>query len=280
MDIKTLQNMLKLRGAPASLIIDGIAGRQTMDAIDNVLSHDAHAPASWNNWSDSRRRTAFEQIVMRDVGIEVGNIDGLVGPQMTFARTVWEARRNNGGKPVAEVEKWRDKPDTLPVAGATAVHQKWPRQRDVPSFYGAPGDASKQVMLDLPFPMRIAWDPEKTVHRFSCHVKCKDAFFNIWKNALDHYGYEAIQKLRLDMYGGTLNVRKMRGGSNWSMHSWGIAEDVDPERNQLKFKRATATLDDAPYEAFWKIVYAEGGLGLGRERDYDWMHFQFTSDFS
>ena len=44
-----------------------------------------------------------------------------------------------------------------------------------------------------------------------------------------------IHRLRLDVWGGCLNVRKMRGGTRNSMHSWGIALDYDPQNNQLKW---------------------------------------------
>lgn len=277
-DIRTLQNELLHRGEKLPKFgADGSLGRETSVAIDHVLATDKGTKPTWHDWPDQRRRTAFEQIIMRDANIEVGDIDGLVGPQITYARDVWDARQKNGGKPVPAVENWRDKPDRAPVT-ETPAHAKWPHQRDVPTFFGAVG--ASQISLELPFPMRIAWDPEKTVSRIQCHAKCRDAFFRIWKGALDHYGFDHLKALRLDMYGGVLNVRKMRGGSAYSMHSWGIAQDIDPERNQLKFKREQATLDDAPYEDFWKIVYAEGALSLGRERNYDWMHFQFTSDFS
>jgi hypothetical protein len=89
---------------------------------------------------------------------------------------------------------------------------------------------------------------------------------------------DGIKQLRLDMYGGCFNDRKMSGGTSWSMHAFGCAWDVDPDRNQLKFKRAQARLDDEPYKAYWDIVYGQGAIGLGPERDYDWMHIQFTRD--
>ena len=93
---------------------------------------------------------------------------------------------------------------------------------------------------------------------------------------LEHYGLPEIQRLRLDMFGGLLNVRRMRGGTSWSMHAYGIAWDVDPARNALRMGRDQATLDAPEYDAFWSFVYDEGAISLGRERNYDWMHFQFA----
>ena len=101
-------------------------------------------------------------------------------------------------------------------------------------------------------------------------------FARIFDGVLKAYGLARVQSLRLDMFGGLLNVRKMRGGSAWSMHSWGIAFDMDPDRNQLKWTRVLASLDDAPYATFWELVNAEGAIGLGTLRDYDWQHFQFA----
>jgi hypothetical protein len=124
--------------------------------------------------------------------------------------------------------------------------------------------------------MRVAWNMEKSVARFDCNRKVKESLERILIRALDHYGIDAIRQMRLDRWGGCLNVRKMRGGSAWSIHSWGCAVDIDPDHNQLKFHRAQATLDNPEYDAWWRFVYDEGAISLGRERDYDWMHFQFA----
>jgi hypothetical protein len=51
---------------------------------------------------------------------------------------------------------------------------------------------------------------------------------------------------------------------------------MDPDHNPLKAHRAQATLDNPDYDPFWRFVYDEGAISLGRERDYDWMHFQFA----
>jgi len=66
----------------------------------------------------------------------------------------------------------------------------------------------------------------------------------------------------------------MRGGSSWSMHSWGTAVDLDPDRNRLRWNSSKAFLARSEYKPFWEIVESEGWTSLGRERNFDWMHFQ------
>ena len=129
-------------------------------------------------------------------------------------------------------------------------------------------------MLRLPFQMRLAWDPSVRIGRFSCHEKVHDAFLKVFQDTLSHYGEARIEELRLDLFGGCLNVRKMRGGTQMSMHSWGIAIDLDPERNALRMTRQEATFARPEYAPFWKIVEGQGLVSLGRIRDFDWMHFQ------
>ena len=89
----------------------------------------------------------------------------------------------------------------------------------------------------------------------------------------DHYG-DQISELGLDMWGGCYNKRKMRGGSRWSTHSWGIAIDWDPSRNQLKWKANQANFAKPEYDIWWKLWEDEGFTSLGRAKNYDYMHVQ------
>ena len=89
-----------------------------------------------------------------------------------------------------------------------------------------------------------------------------------------HYGVSGLQSMGLDLWGGCLNVRKMRGGTKYSTHSWGIAMDWDPAHNQLRWDKNKALLAQPRYEMWWKFWEEEGWVSLGRARDYDWMHVQ------
>jgi hypothetical protein len=285
MDLRDVQSRLK----SANLYegdVDGLLGGMTKAGVKAFLLQQ-NVP-NFEGWQIDRRVKAAMQLICRVDGIEVGPIDGLLGTQSKHAFEIWDARKANAGKPDPKVEAWRDDekapqatpsrplpaPITSSKVNAPATKPVWPRQNAMDSFYGPKGTG--QTMLTLPFRMRLAWELTSPVTRFTCHKKVAENLERIFVRTLDHYGLDEIQRLRLDLFGGCLNVRKMRGGSAWSIHSWGSAVDIDPEHNQLKFKRAQATLDNPEYDPFWRFVYDEGAIGLGRERDYDWMHLQFA----
>jgi hypothetical protein len=151
---------------------------------------------------------------------------------------------------------------------------KWPEQNydSMVSFYGQVGE--NQTQLVLPYKLKLAWDKNIEIEKITCHKLVADSLFNIFESTLKNYGEQKIGDLRLNLFGGCLNVRKMRGGSSWSVHSWGAAVDIDPDNNQLKWGAARATLAGRDYYKFWDIVEQNGWVSLGRERGYDWMHFQ------
>lgn len=267
MDIKTIQTSLNSFAPPApKLAVDGVPGRNTMRAVDAVLGE--HAKGS-DDWSDARKLVAIEQWIYKENDIEVGGIDGLVGEQTRYARRVFDDKLR--GKNDEATFRDKDEPvvDTKPTNA-----DAWPKQADCTSFFGSVG--ANQTSLVMPFPLRIAWAPDQQVQKVSCHSKVRFPLERIWKRTLDRYGYDRLKALRLDMFGGCLNVRRMRGGSSWSMHSWGIAWDIDPDRNQLRWGRDKASLDAPDYEPFWRFVEEEGAVSLGRARNFDWMHFQFA----
>jgi len=264
---------LKLRG-----LYDGVASApaSSKDADDAMMAffREQHVPGGdWGKWNTARRVIAAGQLLCRIDGIEAGDIDGYMGPQTKYAFEVYDARKATGTNPVPDVETWRDKPQPEPPAPVPAA-ASWPKQSGVTAFYGAVG--TNQTKLAFAYPMRIAWNKRQIVNSTSCHKKVEPAMKRIFARAFDHYGHEKLKALGLDLFGGCLNVRKMRGGSAWSMHSWGIALDLDPERNQLKWGKDRAEFAKPAYVPFWEIVESEGAVSLGRVRDFDWMHFQFA----
>lgn len=130
------------------------------------------------------------------------------------------------------------------------------------------------VTIKLPYPMRLAWDKNTVITKMRCHRLVANQFSAIFADILKVYGMKRIVELGIDLYGGCFNFRAMRGGSDYSRHSWAVAIDLDPERNQLKETSATARFARAEYKPMIDIFYKHGFESLGREKNYDWMHFQ------
>lgn len=141
--------------------------------------------------------------------------------------------------------------------------------------YGKPNQTgSYLVSIKLPFPMKLAWDKNTIVKTMRCHKLVANQLTAIFTEILQVYGLAKIQELGIDLFGGCFNFRQMRGGSDWSRHSWGIAVDLDPERNQLKETSKTARFARPEYEQMINIFYKHGFVSLGREKNYDFMHFE------
>lgn len=142
--------------------------------------------------------------------------------------------------------------------------------------YGTPNEtgAGYLVTIQLPYPMKLAWDTETIVTRMSCHYKVAQNFLGVFNDLLECYGYDEIVRLGIDLFGGCFNYRRMRGGSSWSTHAWGIAIDLDPARNTLRETSRTARFARQEYINMIDIFYKHGFESLGREKNYDWMHFQ------
>lgn len=257
--IKLVQSELNKRYG-TSLVVDGIDGSNTQAALMKV----GVLPTEW---SAERKLVGFVQHVATLEGINAGAIDGLWGPQTDSAVDELLYKLEHGKLP----EPWR--PEEFFGDDKSG---RWPLQNEAAmnAFYGEVG--TNQGKANSPYPLKIAWDTDKIVTRFTCHQKVAPVVEKILQNVLDHYGLEEIQRLGLDLWGGALNVRKMRGGTKWSTHAWGTSIDWDPARNKLKWGRDKAELAKPEYEAWWKYWEDEGAVSLGREQNRDWMHVQFA----
>lgn len=148
-------------------------------------------------------------------------------------------------------------------------------KEEIIKIYGKPCDESNFTLIQLPYPMRIAWDKKTIVTKMTVHKKEADKVKAIFTDILEVYGLPKIQELGIDIFGGCFNCRPMRQSqTSWSVHAWAAAIDLDPERNTLKETSKTARFARPEYCAMIEIFYKHGWYSLGREKNYDWMHYQ------
>lgn len=141
--------------------------------------------------------------------------------------------------------------------------------------YGVPNEAGTYLKtIKLPYKMRIAWDTKVSVDKMRCHKDHVDNFLGVFNDLLEVYGYEKIVELGIDLFGGCFSYRKMRGGSSWSKHSWGIAIDLDPARNGLKTPFAKANFSKPEYNELHRIFEKHGFINLGKVKNIDTMHWE------
>ncbi|OLP56837.1 hypothetical protein BJF92_12255 [Rhizobium rhizosphaerae] len=164
----------------------------------------------------------------------------------------------------------RDRVPTIDVRQPSAI--QWPRQADCMEFYGPVG--TRQTTIDIPFDMRLAWARSTVVRKMTLHEKVAPSALIALQRIAEVYSAKERADLGIDIFGGSLNVRRMRGGKAYSMHSWGIAIDFDPERNGLTTAKPQARLSHPDAVSFWLAWETQGWLSLGRARDFDWMHVQ------
>lgn len=148
----------------------------------------------------------------------------------------------------------------------------WPRQADCLKEYGPVG--TNQTQIEIPFAMFLAWAPDTKIRKMTLHKRVAPSASKVLGRIAQIYTESERKALGIDQFGGSLNVRKMRGGNSYSMHSWGIAIDFDPLRNALNTHKPKARLSHPDAVDFWVAWESEGWLSLGRERDFDWMHVQ------
>jgi hypothetical protein len=142
--------------------------------------------------------------------------------------------------------------------------------------YGKPDDDGSDylVTIPLPYPMRLSWDTNTFIYKMRCHRLIAQKLLNVFNDIQTHYGIVQIQKLGIDLFGGCFSFRKMRGGSDYSRHSWGIAIDLDPARNGLKTSWSRSQFSKPEYKKMMDIFYQHGFINLGKEKHYDSMHFE------
>lgn len=168
-----------------------------------------------------------------------------------------------------------------------------PRDPANPARASAAWKAASLIEMDLPYPMRLAWEPGTVVRRITCHklvapdlrailtdimdrarvmVKERDGY----TMSTDYYDAAVLRLLRqtrMDSYGGCYAYRLKRGLSQVSVHSFAAAIDLDPDHNGLG--------DDTPDMPLWVVDAFEdkGWIWGGRWIRRDGMHFQRATGY-
>lgn len=156
----------------------------------------------------------------------------------------------------------------------TANTKKWPKESEVDSFFGRlelgpdglPTERWKHGNLTIarvPFHLRMPWDHGITIRSFQCHKAVRVSIETIYDKIWNHYGRDlkAIREARVDIFGGCYSFRRNAGGAKLSMHCWGAAVDIDPERNPTgeKWKPNTGMMPEAVVDIFNEFGWEWGG---------------------
>lgn len=245
-------------------------------AISALLPNVQGIAPNWRNWGDARKLVAAKQAICtlyfaeKGISVSVGRIDGLPGMLTKNALETYD-RVQAGGE-----ANNRPKPTKLDVDSRYVINYErrnaLPKQSEMMSYYGNVG--SNQVEIRLPYRFRLDWDRKSTVGTMTCHKLAADDFSAIFETILAQYGMQNIVDLGLDLWGGTLAVRKMRNGTAWSMHAWGSAIDFHPDGNDLHTKWEDAVFSRDEYVPFINAFLGMGWISLGLEHNMDAMHFQ------
>lgn len=190
------------------------------------------------------------------------------------------------------------KQETIPV-GLAGVREKYGNPRDRDGSLNEDWLEDNIVYLDLPYPMRLAWDHRITVKRLRCHKHVKADLEKrleaVWaharsvvkkkhgyKRTTDFYDEQSLKWLQsqnLDLFGGCFEFRMQRGVNvTLSTHCWGIAVDFDPAHNPFG---GNSTLPDW-FVKIWTTPDASTGLYWvwgGKFRKRDPMHFQMCKNY-
>lgn len=217
---------------------------------------------------------------LADLKLYDGVVDGTIGPKTRAALTRFQtmnglsATGNLDAATIAEFENELRANPAVETEEDVVPYTFWPKEttETLLRYYGPVGE--NQVKIDAPYRMVLAWDTSTVLKQITCHKKVAESLYTALDNVAYLYNEKDIVKHGFNLFGGSLNVRKIRGGNRWSTHSWGIAIDFDPARNGLNTPWNKAYLGRPECRDFVDCFKQEGWYSLGLEKNYDAMHFQ------
>ncbi len=127
--------------------------------------------------------------------------------------------------------------------------------------YGNPEKESNMILWDVPSQLEIGVIPKKLYCNKDIVDPLRQAFNNLIVTG-------CIKELKT--FDGCFNIRSQRGATSQSLHSWGIAIDVNAAWNQLGKE---PTLSPLFVKCFTDAGFDWGGVWKRK----DGMHFQLSS---
>jgi hypothetical protein len=265
-----IQSILAAKGFYVGTI-DGIIGPKTKAAARRVLAVREHELQNYITLPLERKLIASVQLLLRFSGFtEVGKVDGYEGMMTQYAYSLWKEKEIFG----FNAQKTR----LDEQSSETVPSERWGTQAQMEEYFGeAGGNQCTSGLVQLPFKMKLAWDKQTEISKIRCHEKIAESVQIVFEDIASKYSQTEIETHGFDIYGGCFNYRKKRGGSTLSTHAYGIAIDIDPERNALSMNHTKAYLAKAECDKFWDCWENQGFTSLGRAKDFDWMHVQAPS---
>jgi len=132
--------------------------------------------------------------------------------------------------------------------------------KDCLARYGDPSHEKNMILWDVPAELEIGVIPK----RVYCNEDLIPPLTQAFKNLIAT-GY--VKELKT--WDGCFNIRNIRGRTTQSLHSWGIAIDINAAWNQLGKK---PTMTEGFIKCFTDAGFDWGGLW----KRPDGMHFQLS----
>ncbi len=146
---------------------------------------------------------------------------------------------------------------------------------DIHEYVGTDGELDPRweadflARVNLPFPLRLAWDLSRTITQMTCHRRMTGIYASVFTSV-----QQSGLQTRVASFGGCFAYRPQRTGSKLSTHSWGIAIDLNPATNP---QGSDGDMDPELVEIFRCAGFEWGGDWKGKTRDP--MHFQFCTGY-
>lgn len=146
---------------------------------------------------------------------------------------------------------------------------------DINEYVGTDGQLEARWQVDylervsLPFPLRVSWDPARTILQMTCHRRLTSIFAAAF-GCIHERGLQG----NITSFGRCFAFRPQRTGGKLSAHCWGIAIDLNPETNP---QGSAGNMDAGIVEILRQAGFEWGGDWQSKNRDP--MHFQFCTGY-